>query len=223
VRDVAVTSRGTVEVNAKPNGGVQVSGWDKGEIRMQVKVEATAETAAEAKALAAQVRIETDGAIRAVGPESRGRERSWYASFRLNVPRQTDLKLSADNGGIHLEGVSGSSDFETLNGGIHLKDVGGNVHGRTVNGGLHVSLSGSDWEGEGLDLRTTNGGVHLELPDGYNARLETSTVNGSVHADLPVNGRRQGRVGGQIETDLGHGGRLLRLTTTNGGVHIGRD
>jgi hypothetical protein len=223
VRDVALGSRSTVEVNARPNGGVQVTGWDKGEVRLQVKVEATAETAAEAKALAAQVRIETAGVIRAVGPDTRDGDRSWSASFRLNVPRQTALKLEADNGGIHLEGVSGTADFQTMNGGIHLKDVGGNIHGRTVNGGLHVSLSGSDWDGEGLDLKTTNGGVHLELPDNYNARLETSTVNGHVHADLPVSGRREGRVGGEIETDLGHGGRLLRLITTNGGVHIGRD
>ena len=80
-----------------------------------------------------------------------------------------------------------------MNGGIHLDRVGGHLEGRTTNGGLHVNLSGSEWEGEGLDVTTTNGGVHLEIPYGYNARLETGTVNGGVHSDLPVTTGRAAR------------------------------
>ena len=223
VREVTVSPRGAVHVDARPNGGVRVLGSDRNGIHLQVKVEAQADTEAEARALAGQVTVETDGTIRAVGPENRGsRHRRWWASFRLEVPRRTDLRLTADNGGIHVEGVRATADFQTMNGGIHLKDVGGHVRGRTTNGGLHVALSGAEWEGEGLDLTTTNGGVHLELPDDYNARLQTSTVNGRVHASLPVSGRRQGRTGGRIDTDLGRGGPLLKLETTNGGVHIGQ-
>lgn len=223
VREVTVSPRSAVQVDARPNGGVRVQGWNRNEIRLQVKVEAHADTETEAKALADQVRVETDGTIRVVGPDNRGtRHQRWSASFRLEVPRQTDLRLTAVNGGIHVEDVTAQADFQTLNGGIHLKDVGGNVRGRTTNGGLHVELSGSEWDGEGLSLVTTNGGVHLELPGDYNARLETSTVNGRVHANLPVTGRRHGRAGGRIETELGRGGPLLKLETTNGGVHIGR-
>jgi hypothetical protein len=224
IREVTVSARAAVHVDARPNGGVHVQGGDRSGIHLRVKIEARADTEAEAKALAAQVTIETDGTIRAVGPEiGSKRHRGWWASFRLDVPRQTDLHLEADNGGIHVEGVTATAEFRTLNGGIHLKDVGGNVRGRTTNGGLHVALSGSEWDGEGLDLGTTNGGVHLELPSDYNARLETSTVNGRVHANLPVSGRRHGRTGGRINTELGRGGPLLKLETTNGGVHIGRD
>jgi hypothetical protein len=222
VRDVTVSPRGAVHVDARPNGGIHVQGGPQNGIHLRVKVEAQGDTEAEAQALAAQVRIETDGTIRAVGPENRRYQR-WWVSFRLDVPHQTDLHLEADNGGIHVEDVTGTAEFQTMNGGIHLQDVGGNVRGRTTNGGLHVALSGSEWDGEGLDLATTNGGVHLELPSNYNARLETSTVNGQVHANLPVAGRRQGRTGGRIDTELGRGGPLLKLETTNGGVHIGRD
>jgi len=110
-----------------------------------------------------------------------------------------------------------------VNGGIHLDGVGGQIEGATVNGGLHVALSGSAWQGEGLDVSTTNGGVHLEIPAGYNAHLETGTVNGGVHSDLPVTTGRRGRSGARIDTDLGHGGRPLRLETTNGGLHISQD
>jgi DUF4097 and DUF4098 domain-containing protein YvlB len=138
----------------------------------------------------------------------------------LDVPRSARLSLVADNGGLSLRDVSGEAELRTVNGGIHLDRVGGKVHGQTVNGGLHVTLSGTEWDGEGLDLRTTNGGLHIETPSDYNARLEAGTVNGGVHSDIQPTTR--GRRGGRIEADLGHGGRLIRLETTNGGLHLTR-
>src|SRR2546430_4505707 len=38
--------------------------------------------------------------------------------------------------------------------------------------------------GEELNVRTTNGGVNLVMPDNYSAHLETSTVNGNVSSDF---------------------------------------
>ena len=224
VREASLAAGARLHVDSRPNGGIEVKGWDRGEARLSVRITALADTAEEARAIASQVRVVTDGAIRATGPESRDGDRQWYASFRLDLPRDADFDLQADNGGLHLEGVNGHARLSTVNGGIHLDGVGGKVEGSTSNGGLHVNLSGSEWQGEGLDVRTTNGGVHLEIPEGYNARLETSTVNGGVHSDLPVSGGRgRHRSGGRIETDLGRGGATLRLTTTNGGLHVSKD
>jgi hypothetical protein len=226
VREIALPAGGPFQVDARPNGGVSVRGVDGGEARLLVRVTATAESEEEARALAGQVRIETQGTVRAAGPERSAQGRSWSASYRLEVPRRSDLRLEADNGGLAVEDVVGSLELQTVNGGLHLDGVGGRVHGQTRNGGLHVELSGEEWEGEGLDLRTTNGGVHLSIPSEYNARLETGTVNGGVHSDLPVTGQVGGhrghRPGGRIETDLGRGGRRLHLETTNGGLHVGR-
>ena len=224
VREASWRPAGQVKADARPNGGIQARGWDRDEVRLRVRVTATGATTEEARALAAQVRVETEGGVRVTGPESRNGERGWWANIRLDVPRQAELDLQADNGGIHLEDFAGRATFSTVNGGVHLSGVGGRLEGSTVNGGLHVSLSGSEWEGEGLDVRTTNGGVHLQIPAGYNARLETATVNGGVHSDLPVtSGRRRGQAGGRIETDLGRGGQLLRLQTTNGGLHVSQE
>jgi hypothetical protein len=220
VRDVALQATGAVRVDARPNGGVDVRGWDRNEIRLQAKVVATADTEGEAKALASQVRIESAGMVRAVGPERGSRDEGWSVSFRLEVPRSTDLRLQADNGGISVRDVAGTSELDTVNGGLHLEGLGGHVRGRSVNGGVHLALSGTEWEGEGLDVRTTNGGVHLTIPAGYNARLEMGTVNGGVHTDLPVTGRQRYLPGGRIETDLGRGGNLVHVETTNGGLHV---
>jgi putative adhesin len=224
VRETALPAGARLHVDARPNGGIEVKGWDRGEARLRVRITAMGDTAEEARAVASQVRVVTDGAIRATGPEARDGERRWYASFRLDVPRDSDVDLQADNGGLHVSGMAGHVRLSTVNGGIHLDDNGGKIEGSTSNGGVHVNLSGSEWQGEGLDVRTTNGGVHLEIPEGYNARLETSTVNGGIHSDLPVaGGRGRHRSGGRIETDLGRGGATLRLTTTNGGLHVSRE
>jgi hypothetical protein len=221
VRESALPAGGAIAVDARPNGGIEVRGWDRNEVRLRAKVTASGRTQAEAKALAEQVHIETGDTIRVVGPDRRERGRGWWVSFRLDVPRSARLNLVADNGGLSLRVVSGEAELRTVNGGIHLERVGGKVHGQTVNGGVHVTLSGTEWDGEGLDLRTTNGGLHIEAPTDYNARLEAGTINGGVHSEIAPTSR--GRwTGGRIETDLGHGGPLIRLETTNGGLHLSR-
>ncbi len=90
--------------------------------------------------------------------------------------------------------------------------MGGRVNGDTRNGGLTVLLSGSRWDGEGLDVETSNGGVTLSIPDGYNAELETRTVNGGLNIDFPitVQGELSSRRG--ISTTLGSGGPMVRVT-----------
>ncbi len=105
-------------------------------------------------------------------------------------------------------------------GGLKLSRIAGDVEGRTTNGGMDVTLDGSAWQGNGLNLETTNGGVHLSVPDNYNAHLETGTTNGRVSIDLPVT--VQGTINRSISTDLGTGGATIRVRTSNGGVKISR-
>jgi hypothetical protein len=240
VYEATLPAAGSISVDGRPNGGIEVRGWDRNEVRLRAKVVARAESQAEARQLASEVRVVTGPTIRAEGPRTEGRYRSWYVSYKLDVPHDQALNLQSLNGGIHLENLDGSVDFTTTNGGLHLKNMGGSVKGRTTNGGVHVELAGTEWRGDGLDLLTTNGGVHLQVPSGYNAQLEVGTTNGRVHSSLGArsssddddddaddedSGARRGRHDRKrnLSLTLGSGGRLLRLRTTNGGVHIGQD
>jgi hypothetical protein len=219
VRATTLRSSGTLAVDAAPNGGIQVTAGDVSEIRLEAKVMAVASSTAEARALASEVHVRTSGTISATGPNARPRE-WWTVSYRLTVPARTDLDLRSHNGGISLTGVRGHTEFTTMNGGVKVSDAGGSMRGRTTNGGVKVALTGAQWDGEGLDLSTTNGGVTLEVPADYNAHLETGTVNGGISLDFPV--RVQGRLDRQLSTDLGSGGPTIRAVTTNGGVSVRR-
>lgn len=220
VRELTLAAgRAVIEVDAGKNGGISVTAWDRDEILVEAKISAQADTDAEAADVVAGVRIDTAGVITADGPRTRHDE-SWWVSFRLRVPRSSNLDLEAHNGGISIDGVVGDLRFDTTNGGISLERVGGDVRGETRNGGLKVELAGDSWEGAGLDVETTNGGIKLMVPDGYNARLETGTTNGHLDVDFPLT--LQGKIGKELEVDLGNGGTLLRVMTTNGGVKIGR-
>ncbi len=213
---------GPLNVDAGQNGGVSVEAWDRNEIRVRAIVRGSARSDSRAKEIANQVQVQAGGGrVYATGPDLDRRE-WWSVSYRVNVPRKNDLVLSATNGGITIIGVNGNLRFDTTNGGVKLQDVGGRVNGDTRNGGLTVLLSGSRWDGEGLDVETSNGGVTLSIPDGYNAELETRTVNGGLRVDFPitVQGELTSRRG--ISTRLGSGGPMVRVRTTNGGVKINR-
>ena len=184
-------------------------------------IQTQAETDADAVAIAKQVAINsTGGSIGATGPARDDGRASWSVSYEVLVPRRTDLSLLARNGGLSVEGVNSQMDLETTNGGISLTDVDGNVRGVTSNGGVTVSLSGDRWSGTGLDVRTTNGGIHLNLPENYSAVLETGTVNGHLDLGFPIT--IQGSLDRRVTTQLGAGGATIRATTTNGGVSVRR-
>ncbi len=153
-----------VVVDGKKNGGVAVKGWDRGEIFVRAKIQTWATTEAEAQAIAGQIRIETTGGqIQAEGPTVSDQQ-GWAVSFEVFVPRNSNLSLKAHNGGISIADVRGQIEFNALNGGVSLKRLAGFVKGQTTNGGLSIELAGSRWDGEGINVRTTNGSVNLLIP-----------------------------------------------------------
>lgn len=218
-REYLIPARGSLEVDAGQNGGISVTGWDRNEIRVVARVRARGDDAGAARALAREVEVQVGDLVRADGPTQR-RGEHWAVSYEVQVPRSTRLRLEAQNGGIRLESLAGVVEARTTNGGIAVLDGAGRIRGETTNGGLRIELTGRTWEGEGLDLRSTNGGVTIRVPSGYSAELETGTVNGGLELDFPVT--IQGRVQRTIRTTLGEGGPLIRAMTTNGGVSIRR-
>ncbi len=220
VREWTLSAPGELSVDASPNGGISVEAWDRGQMQVRAKVHAWAETEADARDMVERIDVKAGSSVSAKGPKA-DRHHGWAVSYRILVPRDTDLDLSSTNGGIAIGGIRGELRFRTTNGGIDLQDVAGDVEGRTTNGGVHVALSGPTWDGKGMSVQTTNGGVRMSLPSDYSAHLEAGTTNGGLTIDFPVT--VQGKIDRKLSVDLGHGGPPVRITTTNGGVRITED
>jgi DUF4097 and DUF4098 domain-containing protein YvlB len=224
IREETLAGVNTVNVDASPNGGIQVRGWDRRDVQVRYKVTAWADTEAEAKQLASEVRVSTAGGrIEADGPP-RDDDGNWAVSFELQVPQNANVTLGTRNGGITIEDFRGTARFDARNGGITLSNVGGDIRGETVNGGVNVTLDGARWDGAGLDVETRNGGVRMAVPANYSAQLETGTVNGGMRVDFPitVQGRLPAGRNRNLSATLGSGGPVIRVMTTNGGVTISR-
>jgi hypothetical protein len=235
-RTLALSPRAALRIDAGSNGGAAVGGADSVRAPAVVAVvTAGARTDAEAARIAALVELVDDGGtLRARGPEQRGdggdrgyRDRTWWAvSWRVVVPRRTDVEVRTNNGGARVARVTGRLRLETNNGGVTLDSVGGAVRAHSNNGGVRATLAGRGWEGggladAGLDLHSNNGGAVLRVPADYAARVSVGTNNGSLAVEFPVT--VQGRVDPRrIELTLGGGGAPIRVTTNNGGARLGR-
>jgi DUF4097 and DUF4098 domain-containing protein YvlB len=217
MREQTVPAAGMISVDASQNGGISIKGWDRADVLVRSQIRAYAPTDDQAKALASQVTVQTTGPqVRAFGP-SHDSDHSWSVNYEIFVPSHFSGTLETVNGGVSISDVNGNLEFKTVNGGLSLHNVGGYVHGRTTNGGVSVVLSGDHWDGQGMDVTTTNGGVTLKVPHNYSAQLEARTNNGHIRpADLPEVEKNH------ISTALGSGGAMLKITTTNGGVSLSR-
>ena len=222
VREIALPSdRNLWEVDSGINGGVSVEGWDKDEAVILAKVFVRAKSTERARTLSDQVTINTNRVIEAEIPRlERGNQNKEMVSvsYQLFVPQQSNLILTTHNGGVKVENINGDVEFDVLNGGVKLNNMAGWVEGNTTNGGVEVHLHGDSWEGEGMEVRTTNGGVKLFIPDDYSAQLETSTVNGSMNFEIPV--QVKGKVNRNVSATLGDGGKTISVHTVNGGVKV---
>ncbi|GAA3929060.1 DUF4097 family beta strand repeat-containing protein [Hymenobacter algoricola] len=219
IRDLTLASPGsqTLTIDGGANGGITVKGWDGSDVRVRANVTSWGQTEAAASQQARSISIATTGnTLRAAGPDQSGP--GWAVSYEVFVPRRTALALTTINGGISLSNLDSRVRFEAVNGGVSLTGVSGQIKGHTTNGGLSIRLTGTKWEGEGLDVETTNGGITWELPKNYSAKLFTSTNMGSIAANLPVT--KSGFTHKEIATSLGQGGASVRAVTTNGGIRV---
>jgi hypothetical protein len=222
VREITLPAgRDVVDVSCT-NGSIRVEGWDRDEIHIKARIEVQGRSKEDARELLSEIDIETDPAIRAKGPGSKWfglfRKRNWSVSYRLKVPERSNLDAHTTNGSLEIRDVSGTMDFGTTNGGIKLRDVNGDVRGGTINGGITVVLGGDYWEGEGLDLHTTNGGVSVDMPPSYSARLDAKTTNGGIRVEHPIKITSKSRR--RLEGTIGDGGPTIKVRTVNGGVKI---
>lgn len=212
-RELTIPAPAELVVNAGKNGGISVQGWDRPEVKIIAKVSVYCGSAAEAEENFSNIKVIAENKIYPTGPGT-----NWVVSFEIFAPRKLPADLEAFNGGVSIKSMASKISMRTVNGGISVIHSGGQIQGKTTNGGLNIQCDGTSWNGQGLDLVTTNGGVSISIPEEFNCELETGTVNGGIRFDFPIT--VQGEIDRSFDSVMGKGGARIRAVTTNGAVTI---
>ena len=148
--------------------------------------------------------------------------RSWSrtnVSIRYIVRVPAGLKVSAanGNGGVRVDGVSGSIEASTTNGGITAERVTGSLKAIAVNGGIRAAMAALSGD---VEVSVTNGGIRLELPPDVKASLNASCVNGGIRVadSLKLQATETSRR--QVTGTFNGGGHKIVASTVNGGINI---
>ncbi|MBI3406663.1 MAG: hypothetical protein HY046_14510, partial [Acidobacteria bacterium] len=105
--------------------------------------------------------------------------------FQIQVPRNTDFRLSTVNdGNIRVSDLRGKYSVRNVNGGIEMNGVAGSGTAHTVNGGVKVVFRENPREDS--SFKSINGDIDLYFARGLSADFRFKTFNGSVYSDFAV-------------------------------------
>ncbi len=240
VRDeeVQTVTNQPLTITASQNGGIQVTTWDKPDFSLKLCKQVAADDEGQGRKLLSETHLEVNGPNIAVRAPSEGHY-SLGTLLLVKAPKGANLKLSVHNGGVSLNGFTGTAEAhaknggisfkgssgkltaEAQNGGVSIKDCSGDVNANVENGGLALTLP-ERWEGKGLDAHARNGGLVVSVPKSFNGGLE---VTGSEHTaiickDTICDAGQRTWEGSHKMFRIGGTNPQIRATTENGGIVI---
>jgi hypothetical protein len=190
---VAADPRGEVDVS-NVSGSIIISGWDRPEVSV------TADLSSDSQ----RVKVITGRGHTRVcvsyGDSNGCNSPGWSGDggsvrLEIQVPRQSQLDVSAVSADITSRSVSGTQRLQTVSGDINAELGSGNDEVNSVSG--TVTLNGSGQDGT-LHAASVSGDLRVTNVAG---ELEARTVNGTLIAQLSP-------------------ARLVRLNTTSGDIEL---
>ena len=128
-----------------------------------------------------------------------------------------ELVAETAGGSIEIGKAAGRVKAHTAGGGITIKEAAGKVDAHTAGGSIRVGLTSSPEED--CVLETAAGSIHLQLPSTASAEIDAVTSAGRVSSDLPVTVKGEVK-NSSLRGKLGSGGKLVRLRTSGGSIHL---
>jgi hypothetical protein len=185
---------GKVEIR-NISGDVEVTTWDRGEVKIDAMKASRASNMEKAKEYAAKVKIEVtreNGILKVETkypkPSIKGLSVSVY--YKVTIPSQAAVKAKSVSGDVTLEKIGGKAaantksgdvtvvgarngaNAETVSGTVKVMDIQNGVYGKTASGNVHAkNITGN------ADLNCVSGDVTAEDIRGS---VEAETVSGSV-------------------------------------------
>jgi hypothetical protein len=213
IRDLTVPPSAALTVDATPNGGVTVHGWNRADIQARAKIVATADTQEAADALLAEIVVtvtpptDADNTLRIDAPrpaDATGNVTQFDASFtedeihislittstriaqvrlRLTVPPGHPLTAVQESGDLTVIAPNSPVSLTTTNGTVRVTSAAAPVTIQTTNGDVRVAAQSGS-----LDTNTQNGSVNADvLALAAGDHVTCATSNGSIQLELLPN------------------------------------
>ncbi|HTS31649.1 MAG TPA: DUF4097 family beta strand repeat-containing protein [Bryobacteraceae bacterium] len=178
----------------------------------------------------------SNGEIRTADGSGPARLRTSNGPVRVTSFQGT-LDVGTSNGPVDLVDVDGDTVAHTSNGRIHAERLNGTLDATTSNNAVDADLKPSD---RPVHVQTSNGPVDLRLPDGFRREVRVNTNNSGITLHLPMSVdahvlartsnssistdfdlRMQGEFSkNHLDANIGTGGALLDLSTSNGPIRL---
>jgi hypothetical protein len=234
---------GTVTLIAAPRGSVTVEGWSRNEVELTAQIELKGPTEADLDQLAAVNTFVFDEDLNHLSVLTTGThdrtfmKRSaknfpkkllnmpWKIDYRLRVPVNTDLEISAGHGNVKLSGVEGALRVSATESDTALTLSGGTVSTTVAAGSITLTISARSWRGAGADVRIASGTINVDLPAGFSGDIDAevlrtgkivNTYEGLAPREKPGITERT------VRARAGFGGAFFTFTVGDGIVNIRR-
>ena len=235
-RTISKAEAPTLRIQAEANGGLQVEGWD--DANYGVTLCKAADPDGEAEAVLSQIHLTfQNGELGVSGPSSHDR---WSAHILVKAPKGSSLDLQvkngpmglynvdgnvkarAQNGPLSVMGCSGDVNLSTQNGPVTLEGNSGKLRVEAQNGPLTISLSGTNWNGSGIEAHANNGPLTVEIPSGYQSGVLVESEGHSpfqCHSSVCSEGRKTWD-DDRKSIEFGTGPTVVHLSTVNGPISV---
>jgi hypothetical protein len=234
---------GTVTLVGAPRGAVTVEGWNRNEVEVTAEIELKAETEAELDRLAKVNNFVFDVdlnhiSILTVGTHDRAYMKKsakdfpkkllnlpWRIDYRLRVPANTDLEISAGYGPLKVSAVEGAMRLSATESETSLTLTGGTVSTTITAGHVTLAIPSRSWRGAGADIRVATGVLNIELPPGFSGDIDADVLrNGKIvntYEELAAR-EKLGITERTVRARAGAGGAYFKFTVGDGTVNIKR-
>jgi hypothetical protein len=235
-RTITRAEAANLRVRGSSNGGVQVEGGSSDSYA--VTLCKFARPGGGAESLLSQVHLSLEnGELSVSGPHT---GHDWTDFLLIRTPKGAAMDISVNNGPLTIRGVDGALKVHAENGPVSVHDCSGELDLRshngpvtlsgnsgkqnisTENGPVTLTLSGTTWNGSGLEARATNGPLTLEIPSHYQSGVVLESEGHSpfqCQAAACSEGRKTWD-DDHKRIEFGSGPTVVRLTTANGPVTV---
>jgi len=187
-----------------PFGSITIEGWNKSEVDITADIELTASTE-EDLAMMAKVNgfhiIEDFNSMRilTVGMHDKAYMKKyaknfpkrllgqlWKVDYKIKVPANCDMEISAGKGAITLKGVEGAISLNAAESNVDLTLTGGYIRSTIGSGKVNINMASRGWRGVGTSIQLGAGEMILNLPTNFNAYINADVLrNGSLENNYP--------------------------------------